>query len=152
MGAGKSYLARRLATDLHVALVEVDEASYKNRSPNQFRTLPEGLPYLKRIDLGALSGDVAASLSSSSPVIIEGICLRDMLAAVGRKPDISVYVKILSANTGMWNLPYDIEDFESGSELFEELYWDEMEYHSRVRPHEIADLGFVRVEESHRED
>lgn len=152
MQAGKTFLAKRLAADLHIALVEVDGASHKNRNPEHFCSLPEELPYMKLIDLDLLRGDLVGALSSGSPIIVEGICLRDMLAAVSRKPDMTVYVKCLSANTGLWHVGYDIEDFESESEPFEGLYRDEMEYHSRVRPHESADLVFVRIEETHRDE
>jgi len=37
-------------------------------------------------------------------------------------------------------------DFETDPTLFEDLHRDELEYHSRVRPHEKADLVLLRVE------
>jgi hypothetical protein len=151
MQAGKTPLAGRLAADLGVAVVGLDEASYKNRNPERLESLPDGLPYRELIDLDALAGDLSGALDGRPLAVVEGICLRDVLGAVGRKPDMIVYVKCLSANSGLWHAGFNVEDFESGSELFQGLHRDEMEYHSRVRPHESADLVFVRVEESHRD-
>jgi len=150
MQAGKTHLAGRLAQDLGAVLVEIDKCSYKNRDPERFQSLPDELPYSKLIDLDALNRELSAALASAALVIVEGICLRDMLRATNRTVDITVYVKSLSANTGMWHTEYDIEDYEGGSEVYEGFYKDEIDYHSRMRPHELAELVFVRVEESHR--
>ena len=94
-------------------MVGLDDASYKKRNPERFRSLPEDLPYTDRIDPDALARDLSAALARSLPIIVEGICLRDVLAAVGQKPDTTVYIKLLSANAGVWNIQRDVEGSRS---------------------------------------
>ncbi|QEX23355.1 hypothetical protein FRZ61_32930 [Hypericibacter adhaerens] len=146
MQSGKTHLAKRIGTDLQVPVISVDCFSFKSRDPQRFERLPEGLPYLQMIDVAALSDAVSTALRDRPLVVVEGICLRDALSQFDCSPDLTIYVKRLSENTHQWYLPFDIEDFEQGRSDVSRFDTDQMEYHSRSRPHELATLVFSRVE------
>ena len=80
--------------------------------------------------------------------IVEGICLRDVLARVGVRPALFVYLKRIGGN-GLWYDGLDLEAFEIGQPTaggIDEPHRSDFEYHVRVRPHERADLIYERVE------
>jgi hypothetical protein len=80
-------------------------------------------------------------------VIVEGICLRDTLARVGRSTDLSIYVKCVTSISGLWHDGFNLEDYERDSTTAQRRpHLDDLEYHARVRPHEHSDLFLVRVE------
>lgn len=136
---GKSTLADRLASDLTRNLpppLHVDD----------YRPEPvPNLPYMQTLDLSLLAGnlDQRRKVYPTTASIIEGICLREVLAAIGHKLDLAVYVKRLSS-VGLWHTPFDVENSEDNSrpKAPKVLYDDEIRYHREYRPHEIADLYF----------
>jgi uridine kinase len=139
---GKSCLAKRLKEDLRLHAIHVDD----------YRPKPIlDLPYLKTLDIPALVAhlDEIQSEFPTTPLIIEGICLREVLDAIARKLDLSIYVKKLSPQ-GLWHFQFDIEDYNndprSMGNMPRALYKDEMRYHREFEPHERADFYFEWTE------
>ncbi|MGE0592689.1 MAG: shikimate kinase [Vicinamibacterales bacterium] len=149
-GSGKSTLASALAQAVSCEYVEVDKFLERNQGG-----------YLDRIrypELGARLGEL------TELVVVEGVCLREVLARLGHAPAMSIYVKVLSS-VGTWH-PGRWCEFESAGEaianhrqtlslfarataqpqpidgLEEEL----IEYHFKWRPHEVSQLILERVE------
>src|SRR5687768_6158367 len=97
MLAGKTHLADQLDEDLGLSVpaLHVDD----------FRPKPiPNLPYLGTLDLRELALDLYERRQDfpTTPVIIEGICLREVLERLGRKLDLAIYVKKLSPQ-GLWH-------------------------------------------------
>jgi hypothetical protein len=65
----------------------------------------------------------------------------------GKSADVTVYIKCIARGSRLWHRDFDLEDYETGGAKFKKLHRDELEYHSRVRPHEKADLLLVREED-----
>ncbi len=142
MNAGKSTLAKQLAKDLGRDQVAVHVDDYRRRP------VPD-LPYLQTLDLPELAAhlDDIRQDCPTRPVIIEGICLREVLYKISRKLDLAIYVEKLS-QAGLRHTQFDLEDFENDprQNVPKILYDDEMRYHRAYRPHVIADLYFERQE------
>jgi uridine kinase len=85
MAAGKSHLAKRLAADLNAKSIEVDDCSYKLLCPDADHDHLDGQPYLNCLDLNVLSVGLAEACDAHPVVIIEGICLRDVLGQERRR-------------------------------------------------------------------
>jgi hypothetical protein len=88
-------------------------------------------------------------MGQGAPVLIEGICLRGVLDRVQQRPDLNIYVKRLAG--AVWHDGFHLEEFESGEgseEDREEPHRSDFCYHSKIRPHEMADVIFERVENS----
>ena len=93
--------------------------------------------------MGALIGK---ALSNHAIVIVAGICLRDVLERIGCQADILIYVKVVSRYSETWHDMIQLEDYEAGREQVCRPHRDAFDYHSRVRPHEKADLVLTRIE------
>ena len=137
--SGKSRLADQLAKNIPAHVFHTDDFATKHDDPP---------PYLDCLKLTELAATVA-SRGKSSVSIIEGICLRDVLSACAIDADLFLYIKRMGRN-GLWYDGLHLEDFDErspvdGDEL--EPHLSDLEYHSRVRPHERADLVYLRVEE-----
>ena len=144
MNAGKSSLATMLAKDLgNLPPLPVDD----------FRPDPvPNLPYLQTLNLPLLEAqlDDRRRVFPTTPTIIEGICLREVLEGIGRKLDLTIYVKRLSP-MGLWHTQFDLEDYENDPRHPKppKILWnDELRYHAAYRPHEVADLYFEWTEVS----
>jgi hypothetical protein len=140
MATGKTYLSRQLGEALSAGRIENDDFAFKLLYPDGLRDAPKDAPYVKCLDLSVLGTMLTAALAEYSLVITEGICLRDVLAGTGRSADVVIYLKSVSRDTGIWHRAIDLENYEAGCEEFRGLHRDELEYHHRVRPHELADL------------
>jgi hypothetical protein len=136
MGEGKSCLAKQLAEDLGLHSVSVDD--------HRLEPVPN-LPYLQTLKLPQLAAHLDGYEQDypTETLIVEAICLREALNAIGRKLDFAIYVKKISKQ-GLWNTQFDIEDYENDERpnVPKVLYEDEVRYHSAYRPHELADFVF----------
>lgn len=82
-GSGKSYLARLLSDKATLALISLDNYVEKKKGE-----------YVAHLDFSAIKERLE---SLSSPVIIEGVCLLDVLERLGVELDIHIYVKRMSS-------------------------------------------------------
>jgi len=138
-GAGKSKLSNDLGADLDAVVIQLDDY-----------ILPgdESLPYHCRIDLVRMALAIAHARSTTTLMIIEGICLRQILERLGLCAELFIYVKRVARN-GLWHDGFHLADFESGvglEENYEEPHRSDFSYHAVSRPHEKADLLFDRIE------
>ena len=137
-GAGKTYLGRSLAKQLNGSLVSTD----------CFVATQGGhIGYVDRLDLYGLKKVVTEALRLSQPVILEGICLRDVISRVPSMPvDLFIYVKVLSGE--IWHYGVELEESEQGGceSAIPEPHLSVHKYHHRTQPHKRADFIYVRQE------
>jgi hypothetical protein len=138
--SGKSTLAKRLGNDIEADVVHTDSYAMKFDEPP---------PYIECLKID----DLALTLTKrrkSRRCIVEGICLRDILARCDVNADFLLYVRRLSQN-GLWHDALHLESFEKGDpEYGDEIepHLSDLKYHSRARPHETANALFDRMEEA----
>lgn len=133
MCSGKSFLANALGAELGGTVVHTDDFV----GPGN-----QSLPYPQRIRYRLL----ATSLRSDPITLIEGICLRQVLARANAEATIFIYVKRLSSN-GLWNDGFHLEDFqENAQSVLTEPGMSDLHYHATIRPHDLADIVFCRAE------
>lgn len=134
-GSGKTHLADRLGALVPVAVCHVDSFAKKFDQPPT---------YIECLDIAGLRRALEQR-EQSRPTVVEGICLRDVLAHVGQSPAILIYLRRIGRN-GLWHDGLHLEGFEAGQGDTREPHRSDLEYHVRVRPHEQADLVYERVE------
>ena len=134
--SGKSYLGNQLIRAFKARLVSTDDS--RNDKDHT------STPYLDTLDLSRMHTAIDDIMQTGKLVIVEGICLRCILKRIALTADLFVYVKRLSENIDddVWHCGYDIESFEEGEKQHQEPYISDLKYHSRVRPHERADLVY----------
>jgi len=149
-GSGKSTLARALTEAAARQHIELD--TYLDRREGGY------LDHLRYADLRQ------RLVEPDPPKVVEGVCVREVLARLGLAPAVCIYVKLLSS-FATWH-PDRVFEFESAGEaiahyrrtlalyaqatgrpqpvqgLEEEL----IEYHFMWRPHEVSHLIFERLE------
>ena len=135
-GSGKSHLADQLGRDVPALVFHIDDFATKHENPP---------PYLDCLRLPELI-DVHTRWDRVTPWIVEGICLREVLAACAIDASLFIYIKRLSANGRLWHDGFHLENFEAESAIELEPHLSDLKYHSRVRPHERADITYLRVE------
>lgn len=145
-GSGKSTLARELGTTLGLRIVHLDD--FVDRGKGAF---------FEHLNLAAVAEDIA----SDKPILIEGICMLQVLEAIGVEADAIVYVKRMGdhywLDEGHLDPDGPLEEHlavlrtelapiaaklgESGDlGLAEEV----IRYHANYRPHEGATVAFLR--------
>jgi hypothetical protein len=160
-GSGKTFLATEIGTVLNLSVVSVDDFVEKERGN-----------YVEHIQQAELE---AALGSAETGVIVEGVCLLDVVDRLALSADCLVYVKRCDAD-GFWYEDGDYGD-PSGSadvviaRLSQQLaavadlscrFHNEpgdpfagsvtplreeiIRYHYRARPHERADFVYLRRE------
>ncbi|HAS55318.1 MAG: hypothetical protein A2X56_11325 [Nitrospirae bacterium GWC2_57_13] len=158
-GSGKSSLAALLSRELGWPHINLDD--YVEQNMGQF---VEHLHY----------DDVRDILNKANePIIIEGVCLLAVLERLEQRLDLLIYVKKV-ASYGMWYdeddcaVSGDIDDFmnEKREKLqkfvemealmnseepqtdveFPKLAEEIIRYHYKYRPHEKADIVYIRVD------
>jgi hypothetical protein len=143
--AGKSTIARRLASDLGRSLISVDD--YVRQGV--------GTPYADLVRLDELRAALA-SPDKGSKVLIEGICLLTLLDRLGVALGALIYVVRASA-PGEWSEVDLFDDTVTEADLVARcgpvpstagasLDRDLAIYHKRARPHERADIVYERIE------
>lgn len=132
-------LADNLGRDIPAQVIHTDSYCTPRGNPP---------PYAEGVNVARLKQAVD-DRDMSKPCVIEGICLRDVLALCGVSAAIFVYIKRVGAN-GLWYDQYRLEDHESrtgvpGDE--EEPHASDLAYHVKARPHEHADFKIRRFED-----
>jgi len=157
-GAGKSTLAKNLSESLGVNCITLDDYVENEKGS-----------YVEFLDLDRLNEALSYPLK---PIIIDGICLLDVLSRIGISPDLLVYVKRMSSY-GSWRdedvceITEDIEEFIRKEEQdlkdfcvveaeiensefnekefsFSKLRKEIFRYHYNYSPHKKADVIFAR--------
>ena len=137
MLSGKTCLATELQARLKIDLLRTDR--YATHSD-------EDTHYSRLIDLLRLKKHLDWFLEEESRVIIEGMCLREILGLIGKQPEFTVYVRKLSP-VGLWHDGLNFENFEKGDySPYRALERSAFEYHKAMRPHELAQYIFERIE------
>lgn len=143
MSSGKSTLSRELARQLGAVHLEIDHYADPAR---------EATSYIGKLRVSELAADFTTLSLANASLIIEGVCLRRVLCAIGVRADVFVYVKRLS-QAGLWHDGLHLEDFASETPDSDDwLNTDVNSYHLICRPHERADIIFERHELNGAED
>ena len=134
MSAGKSTLAKALATSVHGQMLDADE--YLIRDQNAF---------VVALDMTALQ---EAFFHAQRP-ILAGVCMRQIHALLGSPPASHIYVKRM-AGWGWADEEEVIRDISHWSAKEQvrsrSLVYEVRAYHHLWHPHEIADIFYERAE------
>jgi hypothetical protein len=131
--SGKTSLAEKLAHELHALLVHTDEYCTPVGDP---------LSYACSVEISHLA-QVLRNPESLQLVIVEGICLRDVMDKCGVNPEIYVYIKRVSSN-GIWHDSFYLDAYKvEGDSSESEPHASDLAYHRKRMPHEEADLIFI---------
>lgn len=106
--------------------------------------------YLGKLKVKHLERDITKLKAKFDYIVIEGICLLEVLKVIFVSPDIRVYVKRTSEQ-GLWHDGFHLEDYVGDRAIKEHekgLHKCEFKYHTEMLPHENADLIFERVEDN----
>ncbi|MCY4596261.1 MAG: hypothetical protein OXC19_15860 [Bryobacterales bacterium] len=141
-GSGKTFLARQLSKALKADLISTDCHVVKQGGHWH---------YVDRLDLTALSNSLHQTAGTDRKVILEGICLLEVITRLGVSTNSVrfVYVKRLSKNSGIWHDGFDLEDFEnsdSASTGIPEPHLSVFRYHRVFNPHRSADFEYQRID------
>ena len=102
--------------------------------------------YLERLNVEGIKDSVDKSLQVGRRVILEGICLREVIACSAIRTDsiAHVYVKQISKNSDIWHDGCDLEDFKRGdcSLAHHEPDLSAFRYHEKFCPHELANFEY----------
>jgi tRNA A37 threonylcarbamoyladenosine biosynthesis protein TsaE len=157
-GSGKTTLARDLADRLSLRRCELDEYVHEQRGG-----------FLEHLDYPRLSTALANVRTASAPVLVDGICVLEVLERLGLRSDLKVYVRKISAS-GIWHDGLNLDPSRTAEEVIEEdrqsaerwaemhgkklgeggepLAWEVLRYHYGYLPHESADVYFNRIEDA----
>jgi len=143
--AGKSTIAEALARELSATWVRVDDYLRKSRST----------PYADRLDATGLHKALMAARETGQTCIVEGLCIRDVLARFGSLADFHVYVGRVDS-FGEWCEPDYFDDTISLADLLAAIGPPDTEgaafdrdlavYHKAKKPTLHADLIYRRRE------
>jgi hypothetical protein len=115
-GAGKTTLAQKISDALGHDVVDLDKHLVRDTGE-----------FVNAIRLAELVKDIDGALTRSRVVLLSGVCMQQVLAAVNRSAAVSVYVQ---RNTSA-GLPGDIDfiGVESGVEASDDVvsYFNELE-------------------------
>lgn len=81
-------------------------------------------------------------------IVVEGICLLEVMERARRNLDTLVYVKRISEQ-GLWHDGFHLEDYVTNRAITENeqgLHKSEFDYHAAKVPHEKAEIIFERTE------
>jgi hypothetical protein len=137
--AGKSRLAAHLAVELGGCAVHLDHFTLPHVQQTDSRRYVDHMDY----------GRIAKAIESDRPVVVEGVCVRDVLR--GRRPDPAFHVYIARVSRPVagrltWHDGAEMEDADYVARDDNWLVENTMDYHRRVRPQSNADLIILRVE------
>ena len=137
--AGKTYLAKRISDVFNVHLTHLDDYLSRHSSGS----------YSNRIDSQRLRDELSTWMIADLIQVIEGTCIRDVLDRYSlplfrEHTLLHIYVKRLSANSGLWHPGIELEEFEANPlrPLPPEPDRSVLKYHASRRPHKCADVVF----------
>lgn len=143
-GVGKSTLARQIAEALSIFHVEVDFFVQKHMGG-----------YIDYIDYDRLGDRIDQVRVSGQGVVVEGICIQQVLKNTGLDSNLSIYVKQIDGD-GFWMDQFCLfPPIKAADQVIKERKakglplghtQEIIQYHYIFRPHEHADFVFVRQE------
>lgn len=140
-GVGKSTLAHKIAKEIGLKHFNLDKFLTKKCDM-----------YIKYIDYEQLKKKIILEIQSNKTVVVEGICVKQILKAINLDPDLSIYIKILD-RYGFWIHQILFPPDKSADEVINyrkdkglPLGYKEdiIRYHYTFKPHKCADYIFVR--------
>ena len=157
-GSGKTTLAADLAERLGLRRYELDEYLHEQHGG-----------FLEHLDYPRLSTALPNVRAATAPVLVDGICVLEVLERLGLRSDLKVYVRRISAS-GIWHDGLKLDPSRTAEEVIAEdrqsaerwaemhgkkfadgsepLAWEVIRYHYRHLPHEGADVYFNRLEDA----
>jgi len=137
-GVGKTTLSSKIAQELCISNIELDDFVQKNQNG-----------YINHIDYDRL----LKKIITDKPVVVEGICVLEILNRIQIKPDVSIYIKVVD-RYGFCNgqIKY-CPPAKSADEVINErkskgfsvgYEEDVIRYHYSFKPHEKSDYIFER--------
>jgi hypothetical protein len=135
MNSGKTYLSNEIRASLGCQVIHTDDFV----APGD-----ESLPYVDRLNYEQLR----SFLENENPsiILLDGICLRQILARIHITPALFIYVKRIAPN-GIWHDGFHLESYEANEQsITEEPEQSDLRYHAIEHPHERADVIFHRPE------
>ena len=140
--AGKTTLADRLSALLDADVVSTD--CRVKAAPVETQGSNKG--YVDRLNLAGIKDSVEKSIRVGRRVILEGICLREVIAcaAIPTNSIVHVYVKRISKNSddNFWEDGYWLELFEQGDHVAPEPHLSAFRYHKKICSHKLANFEF----------
>jgi hypothetical protein len=126
MSSGKSPLSATLADKLNATHIELDNF-FTPPIENYVNDLP--------------IGDIATTLKQHNrdSIVIEGLCLLDVLDRISLQVDVLVYIKRFSEE-GIWQDGDKVEEFRKQPTSCNEGLFGEFEYFLRRAPHTKANV------------
>ena len=135
--AGKTTLADRLSVLLDADVVSTDDHVERQEGNRG---------YVDQLNLASIKDSVEKSIRAERRVILEGICLREVIAysAIPTDSIVHVYVKQISKNSddNSWGDGDWLELFEQGDHVALEPHLSAFRYHEKVCPHELANFEY----------
>ena len=98
-GSGKSTLAKIISVELGFSHIELDSDRYLEKNKGK---------YVNYIFYDILKKDITELLEKQKSIVIEGICILQILEIIEIKPNIKIYVKRMSKDGNFW---YDAKLF-----------------------------------------
>jgi hypothetical protein len=136
MSSGKTTLAISLAEQLPAFRISLDfYVESERNAPN----------YIGLLRLADLASDIQKARIEFGSVVVEGICMLEVLDSIKVQPEIYVYVKRISP-MGLWQDGFHFEDYETVGEECSFARLSELAYHASHRPHEISTVVYNRRE------
>lgn len=137
MESGKSRFVMQLASELGGFRISFD--SYLEPGSDE----PH---YIDKLHLKYLSEDLKKIREKFQIIVIEGICLLEVLDRIGFQLDYKLYVKRIGIN-GLWYDGDHLNDYMEGRAIQENgssLHKSEFDYHAERLPHENVDYVYER--------
>lgn len=138
--AGKSVFATRLANALQWTNV-----IYLDHMALPMDQQPDSTQYADHLDRDR----IRAAIETNEPVIVEGVCLQDVVDGMRLDPPLRIYLARVSSPTTealIWHDGIELQEPERQANEVNWLVLDTLTYHRRVKPHAHADRILVRVE------
>ena len=137
--AGKTTLANHLSSMLLNADVVSTDDCVEIQGANRGG-------YVDRLNLTGIKDLVEKSIRAGRRVILEGICLREVIACSAIPTDsiVHVYVKRISKNRddSFWIDEYWLEKFKCGEHVEPEPHLSAFRYHEKICPHKLANFEY----------
>jgi len=98
-GVGKTTLGRYLAWHFNITLIETDLFLKRHRGRLEYRD-------------DEIARLIRARLEATRPVVVEGVCLLQLLGRLGVAPDFTVYVRAKQEEDDGRTLAFDLPSYE----------------------------------------